>query len=204
MAALWQPGDTVLLRSVYRGRVRFAMPHRLVELTPERVALYVGPGTRGKRFAGSPLHQVEDLSTYDWSLGDHVWTRNRALRLTPFGAAHSVDLLWDADTDDLRCWYVNLQEPLRPTPLGFDTRDRALDIVVSPDRSWAWKDEDHLEAATALGRFSAEEAASIREEAERVIRLIEAWAPPFCEGWEDWRPDPTWPLPELPPGWENA
>lgn len=204
MAATWQPGDTVLLRSVYRGRVRFAMPHRLVELTSETVALYVGPGTRGKRFAGSALHQVDDLSMYDWSLRDHVWTRNHALRLTPFDAAHSVDLLWDTDTGELSCWYVNLQEPLRPTPLGFDTRDRALDIVVSPHGSWAWKDEDHLEAATALGLFSTAEAASIREEAERVIGRIEAWASPFCDGWEAWRPDPAWPLPELPLGWQKA
>jgi hypothetical protein len=24
---------------------------------------------------------------------------------------------------------------------------------------------------------------------------------PFDRDWSGWRPDPTWPLPELPPGW---
>ena len=39
------------------------------------------------------------------------------------GAAHSVELLWNAETGQFLCWYINLQEPLRRTPLGFDTMD---------------------------------------------------------------------------------
>jgi len=45
-------------------------------------------------------------------------------------------------------------------------------------------------------------AGEIRAEGERVARLIERWEPPFSDGWEDWRPDPAWPLPVLPPGWD--
>jgi len=26
--------------------------------------------------------------------------------------------------------------------------------------------------------------------------------PPWPTGWEAWRPDPSWPVPELPPGWD--
>ena len=43
-----RPGDVVLLRSVYRGRVRWTFPHRLVEDDGARVALYCGPGAQGK------------------------------------------------------------------------------------------------------------------------------------------------------------
>lgn len=25
-----------------------------------------------------------------------------------------------------------------------------------------------------------------------MIERIEAWASPFCDGWESWRPDPSW------------
>jgi hypothetical protein len=32
--------------------------------------------------------------------------------------------------------------------------------------------------------------------------VLAAW--PFPTGWEDWRPDPAWPAPELVSGWENA
>jgi hypothetical protein len=36
-----------------------------------------------------------------------------------------------------------------------------------------------------------------------VIERIEAWSIPFDEGWEHWRPDPGWPLPELPDDWDR-
>lgn len=191
-----------MLRSVFQGHVRFAMPHTLIELTPERVALYLRAGTAGRRFAGAPLHAVDDLSAYDWSLREHVWRRTQVLRLSSFGAAHSVDVQWDAGTGAHLCWYVNLQEPLRRTALGFDTRDQALDLVVRPDRTWAWKDEDHLEVATERGRFTPQQAAAIRAEGERVLESVERWGSPFCDGWESWRPSVAWPVPTLPRGWD--
>ena len=30
-----------------------------------------------------------------------------------------------------------------------------------------------------------------------------AWTTPFEEGWENWRPDPDWPLPMIPEGWDQ-
>ncbi len=150
-----------------------------------------------KRFVGPPLHRVEDLESHDWSLQDAVWERMRCLRTTRFGAAHSVDHYRDAPTGTFLCWYVNLQEPLRPSPIGFDTRDQALDVVIDPDGTWSWKDEDHLAAAVERGRFTCGEAAAVRAEAERVI---EAWS--FPTGWEDWRPDPAWVPARLPARWD--
>jgi hypothetical protein len=105
--------------------------------------------------------------------------------------------LWDAATGEFLCCYVNLQEPLRPSPVGFDTRDQALDLVIDPDGSWRWKDEDHFAQAVERGRFTADEAAAIRAEGERVVA---AW--PFPTGWEGWMPDPRWPRPGLPDGWD--
>ena len=31
---------------------------------------------------------------------------------------------------------------------------------------------------------------------------IEAWQAPFNAERDEWRPDPAWPLPALPPGWD--
>jgi hypothetical protein len=31
-----------------------------------------------------------------------------------------------------------------------------------------------------------------------VEKLVASWGAPFRDGWEDWRPDPAWPLPDLP------
>ena len=47
-------------------------------------------------------------------------------------------------------------------------------------------------------------AASLRAEAEDVIRRAQANEPPFCDPWPEWRPDPSWGLPRLPDGWDRV
>ena len=68
---------------------------------------------------------------------------------------------------------------MRRTPIGVDTFDHKLDLLVFPSGGYEWKDEDELEAA-ALGLLDAE---AVRAEARRVLR---EW--PFPTGWEDWPP----------------
>lgn len=48
------------------------------------------------------------------------------------------------------------------------------------------------------GQFSPEQAEAFRAEGERVIA---EW--PFPTGWEEWRPEDSWPVPSLPDGWET-
>ena len=122
------------------------------------------------------------------------------LTLTAPGAAHSVWLFWTSEWEFL-FWYVNLQEPITRTPRGILVLDQVLDIVASPERTWNWKDEDDFQALVGRGFFTAEEAASIRAEGERMIAAIERNAPPFSEGWEAWRPDAGWPVPNIPEDW---
>ncbi len=113
------------------------------------------------------------------------------------GASHSVYVTWRKD-GELVGWYVNLEEPWRESPFGFDTTDHLLDVWIEPDRSWRWKDEDELAEAVEIGLFTPAKADAIRAEGERAIERIEAWSTPFDEGWETWRQGPDWPLPELP------
>jgi predicted RNA-binding protein associated with RNAse of E/G family len=74
--------------------------------------------------------------------------------------------------------------------------DWQLDLLIEPDGTVHWKDEDHLEQALELGILDSAEVRHAREEAERVL---EEW--PFPTGWEGWAADPAWPLPELPDKW---
>ena len=133
---------------------------------------------------------------------EREWRAGGTLRLTPPDEAHSVDLYW-GEAREFLGWYVNLQDPLVRGPIGFDTSDHILDLWVHPDRSWEWKDEDELEGVLALGFFDEREVEAIRREGDRVIERVTAWAPPFCDGWEDWRADPTWPVPTLPESWRE-
>ena len=192
-------GDAILMRAVVDGRVRWALPHTLVELTDDRVVWLMRPGTRGiapVAYAEGRRHYLHDLARGDWQTEPFEWHTHRVLRLTTFGRAHSLDLYWDDATDEFRGWYVNLQEPLRRSPVGFDMRDHALDIWIEPDGTWRWKDEDELALGVELGVWSADDAAAYRAEGERVIAER-----PWPTGWEEWRPDPGLPLPELPDAW---
>jgi hypothetical protein len=175
----------------------------VVQDTSDLIALYWRAGNRGKA-PRKRLTPQELLSTGRLDLVDYVWRETDVLMLFTPGAAHAVYVMWETGHTRLRCWYVDLQEPLRRTPIGFDTRDHLLDIVVSPDQSeWWWKDEDEFNEAVAIGLFSAEEALAIRAEGERVVELLRASQSPFCDGWEKWRPPVEWAMPDLPANWDN-
>ena len=97
---------------------------------------------------------------------------------------------------------MNFQEPFRRTALGFDTMDNVLDIVIAPDGSWRWKDEEELAEAVRNGLFTAQEATDFRAWGVKAVDRIVSKSPPFHRDWEGWRPDPDWPMPELPEGWD--
>jgi hypothetical protein len=171
---------------------------------PDLIALYWSVGTPKRIFSRRPT--VEDLnSSAPIDLVEEMWEQTDVLMLVTPGASHSIYVMWDPGQTRFRCWYVNLQEPLRRTPIGFDTMDHILDIVIRPDRSeWMWKDEDELEQAIEVGLYSREEARAIRAEGEKVIAIMQANQSPFCDGWEDWSPPEDWEIPEFPPGWDDV
>lgn len=131
---------------------------------------------------------------------DWLWHTRRTLQITQFGAAHSVNLHWDHATNTFLGWYINLQEPLRPTALGYDTFDQMLDIWIEPDGTWQWKDWDELLEAEEAGVFTTSEADAIRAEGQRVIDNLGTMLP---TGWENWQPDPAWAPPTLPDDWDR-
>ena len=116
----------------------------------------------------------------------HVWQRHHILSLTRRGDAHSLWHFWDEEWNFV-CWYVQLHTPVVETKGGFELTDQALDVLVNPDGSWRWKDEDELAEARALGIFTPEEGAAVK---------------PWPTGWEGWTADPAWETPALSDGWD--
>lgn len=193
---MWAPHDPILLRSVFRGRVRFAFPHTFAGAEDGRIAFYIRPGTGGKLVPRDEHGRYMERWVAGVAPADHVWVERRVLWLARPGEAHSLGLLWHDATDRFLGWYVQLQKPLKRTSLGLDTTDHALDIEIDPGGAWRWKDEVDFADAQALGVFTPDEAATIRAEGERVLS---AW--PFPTGWENWRPDTGRELPQLPANW---
>ncbi len=134
------------------------------------------------------------IPSESWEL-EQISSKRDALCLGRRGRAHSIYLFYKPD-GAFEHWYVNFEQPLRRTPIGYDTFDHKLDLIVMTDGTYRWKDEDELEHAAAAGLL---DPAEVRAEAERVLH---EW--PFPTGWEDWRPDQAWPIPQLPEGWDQV
>lgn len=192
-------GDVVVLRYYnHRGRPAGALPTRVV--SDDGPVLWLAGGTPSKwpgvGGRGIRALSLEERFTIPLEPLDSSWWGDGVLIVGRPGRAHGI---WLFQTDgEFAGWYVNLEAPWRPWRLGFDTEDHTLDIWVEPDGSWHWKDEDELQAAVELGFYTEAEARAFRAEGEAVLA---EW--PFPTGWEEWRPDPAWPMPELPDDWDE-
>src|SRR6266516_2211695 len=197
----FRSGAPIVLRELWRGRVFEARPAIVVEDDPEQLMFLVPSRAR----CGVPIGENGDelrLPDRSW----HLEVRDRGpspiLSFAWPNTPYSV-LLWTTPEGN-RAWYVNLQSPLARSAIGFDTTDHVLDVVVPLDgSSWAWKDEHELIEAVDRGLFSNDEAASFRRWGERAVERIIRKEPPFDRRWDTWAPDPSWPSPELPSGWDR-
>jgi hypothetical protein len=205
MTEHWQPGDTVMLRDVgnFSG-ILWCRPHVVVQDTPELVALY--------QPEGSLIHR--------WRMEEQVFgppapVRMDFLRLMFPGKAYAILLVFDGGTgappwyssyfdgtERFRGWKVNLESPFRRTSLGFDTTDEFLDIIVRPDRTWYWKDEEHVVPWVERGAYTPEDIEQIRAAGRDAEQLIKAGSFPFDVSFVDWEPGDLG-MPLEVPGWHE-
>jgi hypothetical protein len=204
-----KPGDTAVVQEIWNGRVWAARPMRVVTDNSDLVVLWFPRETRW-RAPTTPPHranvgsrakrQAASLLLGDWDYTKAVWDVD-TLQLWRPGSWHSVWVSWLPDGTHWG-WYINMQVPFERTALGLRTMDLVLDALVDPDLTWRLKDEDELAVHLARGSISPELETRIRTEAARVLARVDARQPPFDEPWPDWRPNRSWPLPELPAGWD--
>src|SRR5262249_27686341 len=113
-----------------------------------------------------------------------------------------------AGRDRLAAWdflgyYVNLEAPFVRTAIGVDSSDNSLDVVVNPDLTWHWKDEDSMPLWVERGVFTPEDVEQFYRDGREAIALVESRAFPFDGSYVDWRPDPAWDLPTVHPSWRT-
>jgi hypothetical protein len=186
-------GSEVVLRDVWFGRVWRANAARVVVDSEHLVGLWMPKGSPAKYPVDAVGREVRTPNP-EPTLTDRVAGRDALALLKPNGR-HSIWLFWSED-GAFEHWYVNFECTLGWNGAGFDMVDHKLDLIVAADATLLWKDEDELEHAASLGLVDPD---AVRAEATRVL---EQW--PFPTGWEDFRPDPAWALPRLPPGWNRV
>lgn len=186
----WEPGEIVVWRERWRGRHYFSAPVRVVEDSLAQLVFHLADGTR----YSFPPASWPFAAEHPWAARGE-WTGHGLLVRHRPGDAHTVWHIWEGEERGFAGWYVNMQAPLERDGDAFDTQDHELDIRVAPDGTWRWKDEQELQDWVRRGRFTREEVEAIRTEGERVLA---EW--PFPTGWEEWVPDPSWPVPSLRDG----
>lgn len=206
----WEPGAQILWR--YRenagDRFHICRPVTVVQDTDEMLAAWMAPGTECVKpvFAdGTPIHQEPLATRYTKprAVRTDPWFGSGVLKLAQPGRPWSVWLFWNQGWQ-FRSWYVNLEEPRLRWAGGVDSQDHFLDISVCPDRSWSWLDEDEFGQAQRAGLMGRAQAAAVRRAGADALEVISRWGAPFSDGWQHWRPDPSWPIPALPDDWDRT
>lgn len=186
---MWAEGEVILRREVLNdGHAWLEVPVVVVLDEPSLLASYLAEGT--------PFHFPD--AEWPTANGRHPWhARERweghgVLMLQRPGEAHAIWVFWDGPERTFGGWYVNLQEPFRRTPAGYDTQDLELDILVALDGSWEWKDAEALDQRIREGRFTAEQVEATWAEGRRVAAELEAGRHWWDPSWAQWQPDPAW------------
>lgn len=207
-----EPGQLVLRRQFQRDDLLSRVWSGYVVADDDRgLWIWVGDGSAYRDIAAADGRGFREVPFGEWGrtakrMAEDPW-RGNVLMFHPPGLAHSV---WLFFTDGrFSSWYVNLEEPGTRwhdgTVAGIDTVDYDLDIVVAPDRTWRWKDED--EFADHLAHpdvYWVPDEAAVRAEGERVVKLVTAGEFPFDHTRTDFRPDPRWSGPlAMPTGWDR-
>lgn len=202
-------GERIVHRSVDRasGVIMTVLAQIVVRDEPGAIVTYMPEGSLRKRRSGdrSGGPRGRQLVRWDGGYEDVTWSRTHVLMVHRPGDAFSVWTAWSA-AEWRHVWsYVNLEEPWRRIPIGFDSRDLWLDLWSEPgSQEWHWKDEDELAWAVEAGRCTLERARAIRRAGESALEALDRREPPFDEAWADWRPDPRWPVPTVPPEWKDV
>lgn len=209
----FEPGRLVLHRNMRFGRIGSLRPCRVVLDDDRGLLLWLARGSTVVNEVTTDGRGMRTMSFAEWLRHDYrpqagIWQGPGILKFLPPGAEHSVWWFF-TDAGDFAGWYVNLEEHgVRwddGEAAGVDIVDQDLDIMVQPDRRWAWKDEDEFTERLAFpGDYWVADEAAVRAEGRRVVRQIEAGEFPFDGTWCDYRPDPSWPVTTtLPAGWDR-
>lgn len=189
----WQVGD---VSNIAPMRVVREDERGLVAWLALGTRLEIAGGPDGRRLRTVPLEQrwvVKRTRIVE------EWWGGGVLRIAPAGMPWSVWLFWsDQDREwKFEGWYINLENAHERRGTSTYSSDHVLDVEIEPDGEIIMKDEDELIEAVRQGRLSAVEAAQIEKHAEAAIASFRAGDWPFDREWIQWRPSPSWTLPEL-------
>jgi protein associated with RNAse G/E len=205
---MWQPGDVVSWRGIFDKRVWHVQPTIVVKDSPQELVLTLLPGTeciaeetypKGKKNG----NRRWNFKNSNWNLEKYTWQTNRLLLIFEPEEYYSTIYFWNNTSNEFLCYYINFQEPFRRSAHSVDTLDLDLDIIIRPDLSFEWKDEDDYQKAIDHRIIFPEWIQGIEEAKREVFDKLERRQYPFDGHWLNWMPEPSWSPPRLPANWDK-
>jgi len=208
MVDLWKSGDVIVWRGIYRNQVWHAQPVIVVKDTPEEMCVTLLPGTEcvapeGYLDGKDSAKRRWSFKEKDWKLENYAWRSNRLLILLEPDTYYSTMFFWRADSNDFLLYYINFQLPFQRSHCGIDTLDLDLDLIINPDFSFRWKDEDDYQKAIDHEVIMPEWTQAIEIAKNEIFNKLEKRQYPYDGSWLNWMPDPNWLPPKLPENWDK-
>jgi predicted RNA-binding protein associated with RNAse of E/G family len=206
---MWKPGDVVSWRGIYRERVWHAQTTIVVRDAPEEIVLTLLPGTEciapeGYLNGKDSNKRRWNFKDKNWEIQNYLWRTNRLLLLLEPEKYYSIMHFWDHASNEFLCYYINFQLPFKRNADCVDTLDLDLDIIIHPDLSFEWKDEDDYQKAIDHAVIFPEWIQGIEEAKQDVFDKLEKRQYPFDGHWLNWMPDSAWSPPKLPENWDKV
>jgi protein associated with RNAse G/E len=208
MVDFWKPGDVIAWRGIYGNKVWHAQTVIIVKDTPEEIVMALLPGAEcvapeGYLNGKDSNKRRWNFKNKDWESQDYLWRTNRLLILLEPEKYYSTMYFWDDDSNEFLCYYINFQLPFQRSHCGIDTLDLDLDLIINPDFSFEWKDEDDYQKAIDNGVIIPEWTQEIEMAKEEVLDKLEKRQYPYDGSWLNWKIDPSWLPPKLPVNWDK-
>ena len=206
---MWKPGDVVCWRGIYRERVWHAQTTIVVSDSPQETVLTLLPGTEciapeGYLNGKDSNKRRWNFKDKDWEIENYLWHTNRLLLLLESEKYYSIMHFWDHASNEFLCYYINFQLPFKRNADSVDTLDLDLDIIIRPDLSFLWKDEDDYQKAIDHGVIFPEWIQGIDGAKKEIFDKLERRQYPFDGNWLNWTPDPSWSPPKLSVNWDKV
>ena len=186
----FEVGSSIVIREVLHGKVWTSRPVTVIEDSPRQFVSWLAPGT----IIDYPMNIEHGATCFkawqsrEWEVSSKEFVAPGMLRIAPSDAPFEVFAPVDLE-EGVLSWYVNFEQPLVRTSVGFDTMDETLDLLVTRDLSnWERKDDDELDLALTMDVITVITAARVRHACSMVEAALSRGEAPWDTTWATWTP----------------
>ena len=198
----WKPKTPIIIREISKGKIWTVRPVTIIQDSASLIVFYIAPGTSFKHPKEIDSDNVpRHLVSSNWRLVDKTWKGGGAIYISKPHEPYMIIGFMNDGNSEVERWYINLQDPLRRTDLGFDYLDMELDVEINKDLSqWKWKDEDQFDELVSNGIIPLSKSIELRKIGQNIATSV-INKESIIEKWKDWVPPFDLTIHNIPDNW---